>query len=206
MSVKPARALFILALTLAAFLDAAASRRTASVEAFAGGMFPFRGALGRAATTGFGVTWPLADNTRVGVHFIRSVLSSGGDPGGLLPGKLTLTPFLVFIRQDLRLGGRWAVHLSGGGGFVFATLREDVVTIPEVTISQRLPNSPALHLAARVSFALAESLSVFIQGGAVHCRTTGTTTVRDMNFGVSGSEFKANLGSAQGIAGLAFHL
>lgn len=205
MNVRQGRGWLLIGVFLAASANVAAERRTASVEAFAGGMFPLRDALGRAATTGFGVTWPLARNTRVGVHFLHASLSSEGESDGLLPGRLTLTPFLVFIRQDIPLGGRWTVHLSGGGGFVFASLREEVITIPEVTISQHLPNSPALTLAGRISFSPTESLSLFIQGGAVHNRTTGTTTVRDMNFGASGSDFKANLGSTLALGGLALH-
>ena len=192
----------VIAFFLSSAAGAAAERRTSGLEAFGGMIFPVPETLDRGLVTGFGFTWPLARYTRVGVHFLYASISSRGEADGLLEGRLTLTPFLVFLRQDIALGSRLAFHLAGGGGILFARLREDVITIPEVTISQHLPNSAALHASARLSLSLTDSLALFVQGGYLFCRTTGTTTIRDMNLGVSGQEFTADLSSLHGVAGL----
>jgi len=197
-------ALFFSAVSLSCF--ASPARTAPGVEAFAGFLIPAAGPLDKGPVTGFGLTWPLAGHTRLGVHFLSAGLNSRGESHGLLPGRLTLTPFLVFLRQEVPLGGRLAVHLTAGGGVVFSGFKEEVITIPEVTISQSLPASVALHLACRVSVSLIGGLGFFVQGGYLFCRTTGRTTIRDMNFGTSIEEFSADLSSLQAVAGLAFHI
>jgi len=184
---------------------AAAEIRTADGEVFGGAIFPVPDSLERNAVTGFGLTWPLARRTRLGVHFQYARIVSRGEVDGILPGELTLTPFLVFVRRNFALGARWSAYLAGGGGVVFARLREDAITIPEVRISQSFPCRAALHLAGGFSFNPTRKLMIFVQGGCLLFRTTATTTIRDMNFGVSEREFAADLGSLQAVGGLAFH-
>lgn len=205
MKVRTVRSVWLFLFGLMFAAGKAAEGRTTGVEVFGGAMLPVRDFLGRNTVTGFGILWPCARRTRIGVHFVYADLPSRGEGDGILPGRLVLTPFLAFVRQEFSLGERWAVHVAGGGGIVFARLREDVITIPEVAISQRFPSRAALHFAGGFSYSPARNLKAFVRGGWILFRTTGTTTIRDMNFGVSEREFAADLSTFQAVGGLAVY-
>jgi hypothetical protein len=194
-------ALFLL--TLAA--STAAGQRTAGLTAFAGAVFPAQSTLEAGAATGFGLLLPLASRTRLGVHFVDAQLKSIGSQDGLLEGRLTITPFLLFVQQDLVVSQRFKIFLAAGGGLLFAQFRGDFITIPEVTITQAVPTRLAVHLAAGISFSITERLAIFGQAGFLFCRATGRTTIRDMNFGQSQEEFSVNLSSQQSFLGLVYY-
>ena len=183
----------------------AAGQRTAGLTAFAGAVFPAQSTLEAGAATGFGLLLPLASRTLLGIHFIDAQLKSLGSQSGLLEGRLTISPFLLFVQQDLVVSQRFKIFLAAGGGLLFAQFRGDFITIPEIAITQTIPTRPALLLAAGSSFSIMESLTIFGQAGFLFCRATGRTTIRDMNFGQSQEEFSVNLSSQQSFLGLVFY-
>jgi hypothetical protein len=185
--------------------NAAAPQGRAAVMVLAGMTFPVQKTIEARAVTGFGLLLPLAPRTRAGVHFLYARLNSLGSDDGLGEGNLALTPFLLFLQYDLVSTKFFKFHLAAGAGLVFSDFRGRFITIPEVTITQKIPTRPAVHLAAGVTIPLSDRLVLFGQGGALFCQATGQTIIRDMNIGQSTENFSVNLGSRQVVLGLAFY-
>ena len=183
----------------------AAQQGRAAVMALAGMMFPVQKTIEARAVTGFGLLLPLAPRTRAGVEFLYSRLNSLGSGDGLGEGRLAVTPFLLFLQQDLLSARFFKFHVAAGAGLVFSDFRGRFITIPEVTITQKIPTRPAVHLAAGVTFILTDRLVLFGQGGVLFCHATGQTIVRDMNFGQTSENFSVDLSSEQVLLGLAYY-
>lgn len=185
--------------------QAAAQEGQAGLTAMAGVVFPSQNTLKAGAVTGFGLILPLASRTRAGIQFLTSRLKSLGSPEGLGQGSLTVTPFLLFLQQDFVSSRFFKVYLAAGAGLIFSDFRGNFITIPEVTITQKIPTRPAVHLAVGLAFPITDRLVLFGQGGTLYCRAVGQTIIRDMNFGQSREEFSVSLSSQLACFGLVYY-
>jgi hypothetical protein len=183
----------------------AAQEGQAGLTAMAGIMFPAQNTLKAGAITGFGLLLRLAPRTRASIQFLTARLKSQGSPEGLGQGSLILTPFLLFVQHDFVSTRFLKVHLAAGAGLVFSDFRGSFVSIPEVTITQKIPTRPVVHLGVGFGFPLTGRLVLFGQAGALYSRARGQTIIRDMNFGQSREEFSVNLSSQLAFFGLAFY-
>jgi len=196
---------FLAVMLLSSWGKPSAQQGRAAVMALAGVLFPVQDTIEARAATGFGFLLPLTPRTRVGVEFLYARLNSLGTLRGLGEGELTVTPFLLFLQHDLVSTRMFKLHLAAGAGLLFSDFRGRFITIPEVTITQKIPTRLAVNLAAGVALPLTDFLVLFGQGGYLTCRATGQTILRDMNFGQTREEFSVDLSSGQALLGLAFY-
>jgi hypothetical protein len=187
------------------FGQAVAQEGRVGLTAMAGVMFPGQDNLEAGASTGFGLLLRLAGRTRAGIQFLASRLNSRGNPEGLGQGSLILTPFLLVVQQDLVSGRFFKVQLAGGAGLIFSDFRGKAITIPEVTITQKIPVRPAVHLELSIAFPLTDRLVLCGQAGTLYSRASGQTTIRDMNLGQTRKEFSMNLSSQTVFIGLIYY-
>jgi len=197
---------FLLALFMLSLVgQAAAEVGQAGLTAVAGVVFPVQNTLKAGAGTGFGLLLRLAPRTRAGIHFLYSQMRSLGSPEGLGQGNLKVTPFILFLQHDLVSSRFFKVQLAAGAGLIFSDFRGNFITIPEVTITQKIPTRPAVHLAVGIALPITDRLTLFGQGGTLYSRARGQTIIRDMNFGQSREEFSVNLSSQLAFIGLVYY-
>jgi hypothetical protein len=123
----------------------------------------------------------------------------------LLAGDVILTPLLGGIRFDPLPGGFFSPYLFGGIGYVVSTYRMgEIFSIPEVTIMQKLKSGIGFQGGAGVMFRISESIGLFVEGLFIGRNATGTTTVRDLNLGLSSEDFSLNLNTLTVRVGLKY--
>lgn len=167
-----------------------------SFHASAGIASPKEKNINSGFETGFGFTLEL--NRRVSLLFDFGYWKSETieESGKLMNGKLVVTPFLVSLRYSLLEGEAVAPYVFIGAGFVFSSFEiGEYITIPEITINQKIENGICLHAGAGGSFNVSSNFALFAEMVYLFRETTGETIITDMNFGVSTEEFSLSLSS-----------
>jgi len=119
-----------------------------------------------------------------------------GSADSLLDGTLYVNPFLVSVQYVLFPDSILTPYISLGGGFVFSSFKiGNILTIPEIHISQKIENGPGGKLSAGLELDVRKNLSIVGEVSYLLRRTKGMSTIQDMNFGSSTDEFSVNLSS-----------
>ncbi|MCJ7582562.1 MAG: outer membrane beta-barrel protein, partial [Candidatus Aminicenantes bacterium] len=114
--------------------------------------------IGSSFWSGFGFSVPIKKNVFLSFNFGAWKSQVSSKPDGLQDGSLTMNPFFASLTYFLRLGdGSITPYLFIGGGYIFSSFRtEDVVTIPEITFSQKIDNSPGGQVGAGIKMELSK--------------------------------------------------
>jgi len=142
----------------------------------------------------FGVRFPLIPRFSASFDFVYWKSSVEETPGGLYGGNLTVTPFSGSLRLAPFPRSRLSPYAFAGGGIAFTRFEMGaIVTLPEVSIRQKLENGPFLTAGLGATAGVLPSLGVFVEAGYLGRRAGGTTTISDMNFGVRTEKFQVSL-------------
>lgn len=185
----------VLALALLLCSSGFSENKKSSFHAGLGWAGPGGSSLNGSFQTDFGFSLSITEKISLVLDFSywKTAVEeqSGGD---LLNGELTMTPFLGGIRLDLSSHSFISPYLFGGIGYVVSTFRMgDVVTIPEVSITQRINSGIGFQGGGGVLFRVTESIGIFLEGLYMARSASGTTTIRDLNLGVTTDDFSLNL-------------
>ncbi len=105
-------------------------------------------------------------------------------------GILSVSPFFVFFQYHFRSNQSIHPYLFIGGGYIFSNFRmEDLSTIPEINLSQKVDNSPGGQVGAGIQLSLSKRISLNADVSYLYSKTSGTTTIRDLNFGTTTDDF-----------------
>ena len=112
----------------------------------------------------------------------------------LLDGTLYVNPFLISVQYHMMPDKVFSPYLFLGGGYVFSRFNlGDIITIPEITLNQKIDSGPGGKLGAGIEIDLGKRLSIVGEVSYFFSRVKGETTIQDMNFGVSVEEFTFGL-------------
>lgn len=140
--------------------------------------------------SGFGFSIPMKKNIYLSFDFGAWKSQTSAEPGGLLEGSLSVSPFFVFLQYFLTSDRTINPFVFVGGGYIFTSFRmEDIVTIPEITLFQKVDSSPG----SQVGFGIQSKISKLIYFAAdvsyLYSKTSVTATIQDLNFGLSTEDF-----------------
>ena len=157
--------------------------------------------------SGFGFSVPVSKDTHLAFSFgaWRSQIST--KPGGLQNGSLTVNPFFVSLYYFLASDRSIFPYLFIGGGYIFSSFRMgDIVTIPEITLSQKVSNSPGGEAGAGIQLKVSEQVFLSADVSFLYSKTSGTTTIQDLNFGTTTEDFSLVLSTLVFRLGIKFFI
>ncbi len=109
-------------------------------------------------------------------------------------GSLSVSPFFVLLQYHLVSNHSIYPYLFIGGGYIFSSFRmEDVDSIPETILSQKVDNSPGGQVGAGIQLNVSKRMSLNADISYFISKTSGTTTIQDPNFGTTTDDFSLNL-------------
>ncbi|MFQ6108783.1 MAG: outer membrane protein [Candidatus Aminicenantales bacterium] len=147
--------------------------------------------------TGFGFSFSLHKKLSISFDFDFSKSEVVGREGELLDGHVSANPFLATLQYAVLEKNRLTPYLFMGMGYVFYNFRlEDIITIPEVTISQKIENDLAFQAGLGVRLQIGEQWDLFGEAFYLHCKTQGRTTTTDLNFGTKTEEFPLDMSTS----------
>ncbi|MFP4082843.1 MAG: outer membrane beta-barrel protein [Candidatus Aminicenantes bacterium] len=125
----------------------------------------------------------------------------------LLEGKLSETPFLASVHYSLTESKTFNPYVFAGIGFVFSHFDiGEYVTIPEVTINQKVENGPALQAGLGGWFRVSKRWAVFAEALYLYRKTDGKTIITDLNLGVTEDSFSLNMSASLLRVGIRYFL
>lgn len=147
--------------------------------------------FGSGFWSGFGFSVPIKKEVHLSFNFGAWKSQVSSKPDGFQDGSLTVNTFFASLYYFLRLGDRSITpYLFMGGGYIFSSFRmEDVVTIPEITFSQKIDNSPGGQVGAGVKIEVSKRISLTWDVSYLYSKTTGATVLQDLNFGTTTDDF-----------------
>ena len=188
---KLKKAVFILIMSL--FLTGAESLVWAErfgVHANGGISFPQEENIKSGWESGFGFVYVL--NKKVSASFDFGFWKSEieEDPGKLLDGKMSVNPFLFSLQYYFFEKKDFIPYIFAGIGYIFYDFKlKDIVTIPEITITQKVKNGLGFQAGLGVQVQISDRLSLFGEALYLYRKAEGTTTTSDLNFGTTIDEF-----------------
>jgi len=155
---------------------------------------PVEDRLHSALSGSFGFALHIDDNISVSIDINSWKNSVDEKPHNMFNGKMTLTPLLISLKYSLSLDNRIYPYTIIGGGYVFTHFRmDDLITIPEITISQEVMGGSCLHAGLGTLVKISKSFGLVGDGVYLFRKSKGITTITDMNFGSSSEEFSVPL-------------
>jgi len=141
--------------------------------------------------SGFGFSVLIKKDVHLSFNFGAWNSQVNANPDGLQNGTLTVSPFFVSLQYFPGHGDRLInPYLFIGGGYIFTSFRmEDIVTIPEITLSQKVDNSPGGQVGAGIQLKVSKRISLSTDVSYLYNKTSGTTTIQDLNFGTTKEDF-----------------
>jgi len=178
-----------------------------SLHASCGFSSPTSDSIKSGFETGFG--FALAVNKKIAVSFNFGFWKSyvNEKPGKLMEGNLTVTPFLVSIQYSFLGNKKFISYLFAGAGLIFSDFKiKNLITIPEVRISQKIDNGPALQVGLGSQLLMSRRLSFFAEALYLYRKAEATTTISDLNFGLSEEKFTLNMSAFLISLGIKYYL
>ena len=178
-----------------------------SLHASCGFSSPTSDSIKSGFETGFG--FALAVNKKIAVSFNFGFWKSNVNekPGQLMEGSLTVTPFLATIQYSFLGNKKFIPYLLVGAGYVFSDFKiKNLITIPEVRISQKIDNGPALQAGLGSQLLMLRRLSFFAEALYIYRKAEATTTISDLNFGLSEEKFTLNMSTFFVSLGIKYYL
>lgn len=185
---------FLILSLLSLFVLANAETQTLSIHAKIGAASPVEEHIHSSLSGAFGLA--LHFDNKISVSLDLGSWKSPVDEKSkrMFKGNMTLTPLLISFRYFLTLDNRIYPYPIIGGGYVFTHFRmDDVITIPEITISQEVASGLCLHVGLGALVKITKSFGLLAEGVYCSRKSKGVTTISDMNFGSSSEEFSVRL-------------
>jgi len=198
MKLKTFRIMGLLLSLLILTFSLAGQGRQRGIHASVGYAWPRQDNLGSALASSLGLDFQLRRNWRLVLDFSYARFPVNFDPQGLMEGTLVSTPFWIRLQYSF-FPGPISPYLGGGAGYVFNRFQmEGMVTIPEVTISQKVDDDWGFIVGIGVEWRLkGEQATLFGEINYLTCSPPGVTSINDMNFGRREERFSVDLNSWQ---------
>lgn len=149
-----------------------------------------------AFESGFGFSLPLTKRIFLSVNFGHWKSRVKEKEGSLMNGELSITPFFLSLQFKLRERSQINPYVFIGANLVVTKFEiGEYITIPEVTLNQKIGNGPGLHFGMGTDFSLTENLALFAEVIYLVRKAEAETTFTDMNFGVTTEQFSISLDS-----------
>jgi outer membrane protein W len=185
----------ILCLSFLAFPDSSPGQK-ANFHANPGVAFPKEKNILTAFESGFGFSLSLTKRIFLSINFGYWKSNVEEKEHSLLNGELSTTPFFLSLQFKLRERSQINPYVFVGTNLVFTKFEiGDYITIPEVTLNQKVRNGLGLHFGTGADFSFTEYLALFVEGIYLVMKAEAETTITDLNFGVSTEEFSVSLDS-----------
>lgn len=140
--------------------------------------------------SGFGFSIPLKKKIYLSFDFGAWKSQTSAEPGGLQEGSLSVSPFFVSLQYFLTSDRTINPFLFIGGGYIFTSFRmKDVFTIPEITLSQKVDSSPGSQVGFGIQSKISKQIYFAVDVTYLYSKTSATTTIQDLNFGLSKEDF-----------------
>jgi hypothetical protein len=157
--------------------------------------------------TGFGFSFPLFHKNSLVFNFGYWKSSVHKEADGLYSGTLSMAPFQASLYYHILEIKGFIPYVFGGAGMIFTHFKmEDLVTIPEVSIDQKVNNGVSFHAGAGSHLKINKHLALYSEICFLYRKAEGTTTITDMNKGVSIEKFPLNLNSFALRFGIRYYL
>jgi len=167
-----------------------------SVRVQSGAGIPVQEYVNIHLVSGLGITVPLRQRLALSLDLgywtspVDEVLKK------FYEGQLKAFPLTASLRFIFSHQKRANPYVFAGAGYVFCSFETGgIITIPEITIDQSVKNSLCLQAGLGIDFPISRSAGFFAETGYFHRKTTGITTIVDLNSGTTTEEFSANLSS-----------
>lgn len=149
-----------------------------------------------AFESGFGFSLSLTKRIFLSINFSYWKSNVEEKEDSLMNGELSITPFLLSLQFKLRERSQINPYVFLGANLVFTKFEiGEYITIPELTLNQKVGNGPGLHFGTGADFSLTEHLALFVEGMYLFRKAEAETTFTDLNFGVTTEEFSVSLDS-----------
>ncbi|MFC2161553.1 outer membrane beta-barrel protein [Acidobacteriota bacterium] len=141
--------------------------------------------------SGFGFSLPIHKTVDLSFNFGAWKSQVNANPHGLFDGSLKVNPFFVSLYYFMGKGDRSVIpYVFIGGGYIFSNFRKDEgVTIPESTISQKIDNSPGGQVGAGIKFKVSNRMSLITDVSYLYSKTSASTIIQNLNFGTTREDF-----------------
>ncbi len=177
-----------------------------SVQANGGVIFPKEGNIDAAFAFGFGLSYSIFQKIKVSIDlgYQKSDVKEAAEK--LYGGRLIATPFLVSIHHEVLKTRKFAPYIFIGYGYILYDFwLGDIITIPEITVVQKVENGPAWFGGLGGQIRVWKRTSVYAETVYLYSKPDGKTIISDMNFGVSREEFSIDMRSIIIRLGIRYH-
>jgi len=165
-----------------------------SIEVRTGAGIPVENYFDSRIVSGFGLTIPL--KKRLSFSLDLGYWKSGVEevPAKFYDGHLKAFPLLASLQFSLLNQNKVRPYAFFSAGYMFCTFEmENIITIPEITIEQKVKSGPCLGAGLGVDVAVSRSFGMLAEATYFYRKAQGITTITDLNFGTSTREFPVNL-------------
>lgn len=189
------RSICVLLIGLAFPAIGSAQRGRLALQAHGGYSFPESGSLHGEFESGFGVSYPiLGGRLSLCVEYSHWTSLSNRAKGVLYNGTVSASPIIICLQGEFLRNPFFIPCAFAGGAFVFTRFKiGSYASAPETRIDQRITDGPAFYFGLGARFPLNSTLNFFSEVSYLMRSAPGKTTYRDMNQGVSASDFRLNL-------------
>lgn len=158
--------------------------------------------------SGFGFSVLIKKDVHLSFNFGAWNSQVTATPDGLQSGTLTMSPFFISLHYFFGQKDRLIYpYLFIGGGYIFNSFRmEDVFTIPEITLSQKVDNSPGGQVGAGIQMKVSKRISLSADVSYLYNKANGTTTIQDLNFGTTAEDISLILSALIFQIGIKFFI
>lgn len=165
-----------------------------SFQAKLGFVSPANNHIHSSLTAGLGIVLPMKDQVSVSFDLGFWTSSVDTEPHKFYEGRMTLFPVLASLRYSFLPDKTINPCVFIGTGYVFAHFKmEDIITIPEITVNQTIENGFCWLAGAGTIIRISESFGLSAEGIYLNRKTTGLTTITDLNFGENSEKFSVRL-------------
>jgi outer membrane protein W len=146
--------------------------------------------LAHGVLSSFGFSVPIEKRIHLSFNFGAWKSQASVKPGGLQDGSLSMSPFFVSLQYFLTSDRTINPFVFIGGGYIFTSFRmEEIFTIPEITLSQKVENSPGGQLGAGIQIKMSKRIFFSVDASYFYSKTSATTTIQDLNFETTTEDF-----------------
>ncbi len=157
--------------------------------------------------SGFGFSVPIEKKIHLAFNFGAWKSKASANPGGLQDGSLSVSPFFVSLQYFLTSGRTINPFVFIGGGYIFTSFKiENFVTIPEITLSQKVENSPGGQLGGGIQIKMSKRTFFSLDASYFYGKASVTTTIQDLNFGTTIENFSLILSAFIFQVGIKFFI
>jgi hypothetical protein len=167
-----------------------------SFKIHAGAGFPAEDYLDTHIATGFGITFLLKQRLLFSLDVGYWNVTVEGVPNKFYDGRHKSIPLFASFQYFFTHEKKVNPYAFLGPGYIFSFFEmEDIITIPEITIDQRIKNGLCFQVGIGIDVPISRSFRGFTETAYFHRESTGITKISDLNFGIITEEFPVKLHS-----------